>query len=205
VRQSQRRVKAGESVGLSLAKSLRKVFLYGMNAAIAERRDSEIHVSGAPNIQLLRAGVEMVHGLAVISENRVPHIQTQVRDSIKPQMEQWLDLIPEIEAQARDLTKRQLEQWFDWMDGILAVHRSSCVFREPTPAQLAEHKKGLELAIEYCRFINNLIDDPGFNEPDLVSRLKVRIRQLQDAYDTFHDTTLSDAQAEEVLNQVFPE
>jgi len=113
--------------------------------------------------------------------------------------------VPDIQAQARDLTKRQIEQWFDWVDGILDVHRSSFVFREPTPAQLAEHKTVLKLAIRYCLFINTLIADPDFNEPDLVSRLQVRIRQLQDAYDVFHDTTLSDAQAEEVLKQVFPE
>jgi hypothetical protein len=91
------------------------------------------------------------------------------------------------------------------MDGILAVHRNTYVLREPTPAQLTEHKTALGLAIEYCRLINTLIDDPGFNEPDLVSRLQVRIRQLQDAYDTFHDPALSDAQADEVLKQVFPE
>jgi hypothetical protein len=77
--------------------------------------------------------------------------------------------------------------------------------REPTPAQLAEHKTALELAIEYCRFIKTLIDDPGYNEPDLVSRLQVRMRQLQDAYDTFHNLALSDEQAEKLLKQVFPE
>ncbi len=113
--------------------------------------------------------------------------------------------VPDIQAQARDLTIRQMEQWFDWMDGMLEVHRSMFVFREPTPAQLKEHKAGLKLAIRYCLFINTLIADPDFNEPDLVSRLQVRARQLQDAYDTFHDTTLSDAQAEVVLRQVFPE
>jgi hypothetical protein len=125
----------------------------------------------------------MIHGLEVISENRVPEIQGEAQDSSKP----------------------QTEQWFDWMDRILAVHRSRYVLREPTPAQLAEHKTALELALEYCRFINTLIDDPGFHEPDLVSRLQVRIRQLQDAYDTFHNPTLSDEQAEELLKQVFPE
>ncbi len=146
-----------------------------------------------------------VRGLRVISENRVPLVQTQIRDPNKPQMEQWFELIPEIQAQARDSIKRQMEEWFSWMDRISDVHRSSCVFREPTLGQLAEHKIGLEFAIEYGRLINTLIDDPGLDEPDLVSRLQVRIRQLQDAYDTFHDTTFSDAQAEEVLKQVFPE
>ena len=72
-------------------------------------------------------------------------------------------------------------------------------------AQLAEHKTALELALENCRFINTLIDDPGFHEPDLVSRLQVRIRQLQDAYDTFHNPTLSDEQAKKLLQQVFPD
>jgi len=113
--------------------------------------------------------------------------------------------VPDIQAQARDLTLRQMEQWFDWMDGMLEVHRSMFVFREPAAAQLKAHKNGLKLAIRYCLFINTLIADPDFNEPDLVSRLQVRVRQLQDAYDTFHDATLSDAQAEEVLKQVFPE
>jgi hypothetical protein len=91
------------------------------------------------------------------------------------------------------------------MDGMLEVHRSNFVFREPTPAQLEEHKTGLKLAIRYCLLINTLISDPDFNEPDLMSRLQVRIRQLQDAYDTFHDATLSEEQAEEVLKRVFPE
>ena len=113
--------------------------------------------------------------------------------------------VPEIQVQARDLTIRQMEQWFDWMDAMLEVHRSMFVFREPVPAQLKEHKSGLKLAIRYCLFLNTLIADPDFNEPDLVSRLQVRVRQLQDAYDTFHDTTLSDAQAEKVLKRVFPE
>jgi hypothetical protein len=125
----------------------------------------------------------MIQGLEAISENRVPDIKGKARDSSDP----------------------QTEQWFDWMDRILAVHRSSYVLREPAPAQLAEHKTALELALEYCRFINTLIDDPGFHEPELVSRLQVRIRQLQDAYDTFHNPYLSDEQAEELLKQVFPD
>ena len=112
---------------------------------------------------------------------------------------------PDIQAQARDLTKRQIEQWFDWMDGMLEIHRRNFVFREPTPGQLEEHKTGLKLAIRHCLLINTLIADPDFNEPEKVSRLHVRFRQLQDAYDTFHDPTLSDRQAEEVLKQIFPE
>jgi len=115
------------------------------------------------------------------------------------------DQSPNVQARVHDITKRQIQQWFDVIDGVVAIHRSHFVFREAMPAQLEDHRTALKEAIRYGLWINTLIADPDFNEPDLVSRLQVRLRQLQDAYDTFHDTSLSDQQAEEVLKQVFPE
>jgi hypothetical protein len=153
---------------------------------------------------------------AAIAESRIPDIQAQAHELDRRQREEWLLFNKgmngetsqnggiKIQDRIRELTKRQMEQWLAWMDGMLEVHRSMFVFRKPSPGQLEEHKAGMELAIDYCTFIKNLIDDPEFNEPDLVARLNVRIRQLQDAYDTFHDDTFSDAQAEELLKQVFP-
>lgn len=113
--------------------------------------------------------------------------------------------IPEIQTQAHEITRRQMEEWFRWMDGVLDVHRSNFVFRNASPKDLEEHKKALTLSIRFSHFINALIADPEFNEPELAARLQVRIRQLQDAYDTFHDATVSDEQAEKILKQVFPE
>jgi hypothetical protein len=115
------------------------------------------------------------------------------------------DEIPDVQTQADEMTRRQVGEWFVWMDRILDIHRSSCIFREPTAAELEEHKTMFKQAIRTSHLINALIADPDFNEPDLTARLQIRIRQLQDAYDTFHDTTLSDAQAGEFLKQVFPE
>jgi hypothetical protein len=115
------------------------------------------------------------------------------------------DQVPNMLIQGHEITKRQIQQWFDWMDRILSLHRSQFVFRQATSAQLQDHKIALKEAIRYCLAINTIIADPDFNESDLVTRLQVRIRQLQDAYDTFHDTTLSNEQAEEVLRRVFPE
>jgi hypothetical protein len=115
------------------------------------------------------------------------------------------DQLSRIQAQGHEIPKLQIQQWFDWMDQLLSIHRSQFVLREPTPAQLEEHKTAFKEAIRYCLAINTLVADPDFNEPDLVARLHVRIRQLQDAYDTFHDPALSDQQAEDVLKRVFPE
>ena len=113
--------------------------------------------------------------------------------------------IPDIQTQAHDITRRQLQEWFVWMDRILDIHRSNFLFREPTPAELEEHKTALKAAIRASHLIYALNADPDFNEPELAAHLQVRIRQLQDAYDTFHDATLTDEQAGEFLKQVFPE
>jgi hypothetical protein len=174
----------GQIPWFSLAKVAQQVFLNGMNAAICEIKD--------------------------------PDIQAQALALSKGQLEQWFMLQKgtngskdhargaDIQSRIHETTVRQAEQWFEWMDGMLEVHRSMFVFREPSQAHLEEHKAGIKLAIEYSLFIKDLIADPEFNEPDLVSRLQVRIQQLQDAYDTFHDPQFSNAEAEELLKQVFP-
>ena len=115
------------------------------------------------------------------------------------------DKIQDMQGQSRAMIRRQMEEWFQWMDRILDVHRSTFVFREATEAQREDHKTALKNAIRCCLFINGLIADPDSNSPDLAARLQVRIRQLQDAYDTFHDAGLSDEQAGKILKQVFPE
>ena len=113
--------------------------------------------------------------------------------------------MPDIATQARDTIKRQVQEWFDICDRILDMHRCNFVFREPSPAQLTEHKTVLKVIIRTCLLVNAWVLDPEFNEPDLASRLQIRIQQLEDAYNTFHDAALSDKKAEEVLKEVFPE
>lgn len=113
--------------------------------------------------------------------------------------------IPDVQAEAREIVREQVRVWFNWMDRMLDLHRANFVFREATAAELEQHKTLLKLAIRTSLLINTLIEDPDFNEPELASRLKVRIQQLKDAYDTFHDSELSEERAAEILKKVFPE
>ena len=112
--------------------------------------------------------------------------------------------IPDIGTQARETIKRQAQEWFEICDRVLDIHRCNFVFREPSPAQLTEHKTALKVIIRTCLLINAWVLDPKFNEPDLADRLQIRIQQLEDAYNTFHDAGLSDEKAEQILNEVFP-
>jgi hypothetical protein len=114
--------------------------------------------------------------------------------------------IPEVGAEMiHQMVKGQVETWFAWMDRMLDVHRSTFVFREASAAQLKEHKLAFDRAIRYSLLMNALIEGPDFNEPGLVSRLRVRIQQLKDAYATFHDPDLTDEKAERILRGAFPE
>jgi hypothetical protein len=115
------------------------------------------------------------------------------------------DRNPDIQIEPGVIIRRQMHEWFAWMDHILDVHRSNFVFRQPTVTELEQHKTALKTAIRYCLFINALIADPDSNDRNLIPRLQIRIRQLQDAYDTFHNEALSDEQADKILKQVFPE
>ena len=111
---------------------------------------------------------------------------------------------PDIQAEVRETTRQQVLQWFAICDRILDIHRANFVFREPLAAKLEDHKIAMKLALRTCRSIHLAIADPDFNEPDLVSRLQVRIQQLEDAYNTFHDPTVSEEKANRVLAEVFP-
>jgi hypothetical protein len=115
-----------------------------------------------------------------------------------------LEALPDAQSQAHEISRRQIAQWFDWMDGILNVHRANFVFREAAAGQLEAHKANLKLAIRTCLWIHSMVADPDFNEAELAGRLQTRMRQLQDAYDTLFDASLSEADAEKILKQVFP-
>ena len=111
----------------------------------------------------------------------------------------------DIQSEGREIARRQLQDWFDWMDRILDIHRSNFVFRQATPKELEEHGLALKAAIRTSHLIHALVADPDFNDSNLTSRLQVRIRQLQDAYDTFHDAAPSDDEGGKILKEVFPE
>jgi hypothetical protein len=115
------------------------------------------------------------------------------------------DKAPNSQTAERDMIRQTMEQWFSWMDKILDIHRNNFVFREVTPAELEQHKIVIGRAIRYCNGLKFIVAEPGTNQPDLTRRLSIRVRQLQDAYDTFHDSEVSDEEAERALQQVFPE
>jgi len=112
--------------------------------------------------------------------------------------------IPDLGTEIRETTRRIVMDWLNTCDRILDLHRSNFVFRLATPKELEQHEVALSSTIRTCNWMHAVIADPQAHEPGLASRLRIRIQQLQDAYYTFHDPTLSDDEAERILSHVFP-
>src|SRR5688572_30771840 len=109
----------------------------------------------------------------------------------------------DLRAEVQEGTKRvrvrireTLEDWFHVCDHILDIHRTRFLVREPSADELEEHRVAVGECIETCRLMAAQLTDRSADERDFLSRLNIRTRQLQDAYDTFHDRTFSDRDAE---------
>lgn len=118
-------------------------------------------------------------------------------------MEATLDRM-DIQGRTREFVRRQTLEMCRLCDEMLDVHRSNFVYREPSPKELREHHTNLKWAIRFCRIMHTQLSDPDFDDRELAAEIEIRIRQMQDAWDTFHDPQLSAADAERVLAEVFP-
>lgn len=108
-----------------------------------------------------------------------------------------------IEETAR--VKQQMEEWFNECDRLLDLHRSKFVLGKPSVPELEWHKFAIGACLQCCRTIATKVVAQPFGDSELLARLQIRIRQLEDAYNTFHDPNLSDDEAERILSKAFPE
>ncbi len=118
------------------------------------------------------------------------------------------DLRKEVHEGAERVRKRiqeTFEEWFSICDHILDVHRTRYLFRVPNAHELEEHKIAVGESIETCSAMAAQLDTRSPVERELLGRLQIRIRQLKDAYETFHDPHFTDEDADRILKRVFHE
>lgn len=117
-----------------------------------------------------------------------------------PGVEAVLDLRTEVHEGAKRIRKKirdSFEEWFRVCDHILDVYRARFLMREPTAGELEEHRVAVGECIATCEGMAAQLDGGSDEERELLSRLEVRIRQLKDAYDTFHDPAFSELMPKE--------
>lgn len=110
----------------------------------------------------------------------------------------------DIRAKVHETTRNQVQQWFDLCDWVLDIHRDRFVRREPSAEELEQHRQGVGECINGCHALTAVLEGDSIEDRRLASGLRIRLKQLEDAYNTFHDSDLSDEEANQILERVFP-
>ena len=99
--------------------------------------------------------------------------------------------------------EQQIEHWLSFCDKVLDWNRDHFLLSDASPAMLEEHRRTLKWVIRFTRMMHAEVSDIDFPSRELAQRLAIRLRQLEDAWGTFHDHSLSPAEADRILADVF--
>ena len=104
----------------------------------------------------------------------------------------------------QEAAEHQIEHWLSFCDGVLDWNRDRMLCGDPDQAMLEEHRRTLKWVIRFTRMMHGEVSDLDFPSREMARRLAVRLHQLEDAWGTFHASSLSPAEADRILADVFP-
>jgi len=100
---------------------------------------------------------------------------------------------------------RQIRDWFEVCDQFMAWQRANLLLTEPSPETLAQHRSALSFLLRFTRLMHCEASDPEFYDKTLAHDFEWRLRKLEDSWTMFHDHSMTTAQANAILQQVFPQ
>ena len=104
----------------------------------------------------------------------------------------------------QEAAQRHIERWLSFCDDVLDWNRDHMLRGNPDPAIIEEHRRTLKWIIRFTRMMHAEVSDLDFPSRQFAERLAIRLHQLEDAWGTFHDHSLSPAEADRILADVFP-
>jgi hypothetical protein len=99
--------------------------------------------------------------------------------------------------------KDQTHKWLQICDRFLDWERDNILLGNPDEKTLNEHKEALQMLLRYTRLLVAQQTGPEFQH--VADNIKMRLRQFEDSWGMFHDKSMSKDEAEQVLEQIFPE
>jgi hypothetical protein len=95
----------------------------------------------------------------------------------------------------------------DWanMAGPLCRYPWTHFIENPDPEALAKHKATLENMIAFGELLNITTSSPAFPDKEIAALVKATLVMLKDDLSMWHGNDLTDAQAEELMQSLFPE
>jgi hypothetical protein len=95
----------------------------------------------------------------------------------------------------------------DWanMAGPLRMYPWTHFIENPKPEDLRKHKTTLETMIAFGELLSSATSSLAFPDREIAALVAATQQMLKDDFAMWHGDQLTDAQAEELLQKVFPE
>ncbi len=100
--------------------------------------------------------------------------------------------------------KADAEDWAN-MAGPLRMYPWAHFIENPNPEDLRKHKSTLETMIAFGELLSSATSSPAFPDREMAGIVAATQQMLKDDLAMWHGNQLTDAQAEELLQKVFPE
>ncbi|MBI4658675.1 MAG: hypothetical protein HY735_07470 [Verrucomicrobia bacterium] len=100
-------------------------------------------------------------------------------------------------------TRKLVQDWTDSCNAFLQWQRQEVIKHKPTPEKLSEHRDTLKLMLRLGHNLYAQVSDPDFPLRQLATEVAGKLRQLEKSWEMIHHP-LGDAEAEAILQQVFP-
>ena len=76
--------------------------------------------------------------------------------------------------------------------------------RQPSDSELDQHRGRMKMFLRMTRLLHAEVADPEFPDRSLAAALAIRLRQMEDLWETIHQP-MPDDEADKLLRAVFPE
>ena len=103
-----------------------------------------------------------------------------------------------------NVAREVVEEWSSMCQRFLDWQRSEILKGRPSRETLEQHSAGLRWLLRFARAIYLTASDPDFPDRRVASELKGRLVQLEHSWRMVHEP-MPEAEAEQVLKEVFPE
>jgi hypothetical protein len=103
-----------------------------------------------------------------------------------------------------EFAQQHVSDWFERCDSFFEWQRTHFLESAPSSALLNEHRSIVKLLLRVLRLLYVEVSDPDFPNKAISEDFHWRLGKLEDSWLMFHGR-MSDAEAERILNQAFPE
>jgi hypothetical protein len=103
-----------------------------------------------------------------------------------------------------DWARQHTQQWCVMCDEFKELTRRTMLARQPSDAELEQHRRGMKIFLRMTRLLHTEVADPDFPDRSLAAELAIRLRQLEVLWEILYNP-MAEEQANKLLQEAFPQ